>query len=80
MSIRNFLSQAGLVIIAASFFGQEYSNSYLRTTLLTIPARIKLITTKLFLLTVIVWIIGLFSSLICLGIGIIQFNGSLLSL
>ncbi|EGO2584181.1 TPA: ABC transporter permease subunit [Enterococcus faecalis] len=77
MSIRNFfLSQAGLVIIAASFFGQEYSNSYLRTTLLTIPARIKLITTKLFLLTVIVWIIGLFSSLICLGIGIIQFNGS----
>ncbi|MGH2152977.1 ABC transporter permease, partial [Enterococcus faecalis] len=42
----------------------------------TIPARIKLITTKLFLVTVIVWIIGLFSSLICLGIGIIQFNGS----
>ncbi|WP_137663429.1 ABC transporter permease [Enterococcus hulanensis] len=77
ISLRNlFLSQAGLVIIAACFFGQEYSNSYLRTTLLTIPARIKLITTKIFLLTIIVWIIGFFSSLICLGVGIIQFNSS----
>jgi ABC-2 type transport system permease protein len=77
ISLRNlFLSQAGLVIIAASFFGQEYSNSYLRTTLLTIPARIKLITAKIFLLTAIVWIIGLFSSLVCLGVGIIQYSSS----
>jgi ABC-2 type transport system permease protein len=77
ISLRNlFLSQAGLVIVAASFFGQEYSNSYLRTTLLTIPARIKLIIAKIFLLTAIVWIIGLFSSLICLGVGIIQYSSS----
>lgn len=77
ISLRNlFLSQAGLVIIAASFFGQEYSNSYLRTTLLTIPARIKFVTAKIFLLTVIVWLIGLISSLICLGVGIIQFNSA----
>ncbi|WP_429974862.1 hypothetical protein IGI92_000505 [Enterococcus sp. DIV2379] len=77
ISLRNlFLSQAGLVIIAASFFGQEYSNSYLRKTLLTIPARIKLITAKIFLLTAIVWIIGLFSSLVCLGVAIIQYSSS----
>ena len=77
VSLRNlFLSQAGIVIIAASFFGQEYSNSYLRTTLLTIPSRIKLTVTKIFLLTIIVWIIGFFSSLICLGVGIIQFDSS----
>ncbi len=78
ISLRNlFLSQAGLVIIAASFFGQEYSHSYLRTTLLTIPSRIKLVVTKMFLLTVIVWGIGLLSSLVCLGVGIIQFDSIL---
>ena len=78
ISLRNlFLSQAGLVIVAASFFGQEYSHSYLRTTLLTIPSRIKLVVTKMFLLTVIVWAVGLLSSLICLGVSIIQFNSLL---
>lgn len=77
-SLRNlFLSQAGLVILAASFFGQEYSHSYFRTTLLTIPSRMKLVITKMILLTVIVWIIGLLSSLVCLGIGVIQFNSFL---
>ena len=45
--LRNlFLSQAGVVIIAASFLGQEFSNAYLRTTLLTIPSRIKLVCLK----------------------------------
>lgn len=77
-SLRNlFLSQAGLVIVAASFFGQEYSHSYLRTTLLTIPSRMKLIVSKLILLTIIIWIIGLISSIGCLVIGIIQYNSIL---
>ena len=77
-SLRNlFLSQAGLVIVTASFFGQEYSHSYLRTTLLTIPSRMKLIITKMILLTVLVWIVGILSSLVCLGVGAIQFNSIL---
>lgn len=76
--LRNlFLSQAGLVILTASFFGQEYSHSYLRTTLLTIPSRMKFIITKMTLLIFIVCIIGLLSSLMCLIIGVIRFNSIL---
>ncbi|MGO2742329.1 MAG: ABC transporter permease [Pseudolactococcus laudensis] len=74
-SLRNlFLSQAGLVIIAASFFGQEFSNAYLRTTLLTIPSRMKLVISKILVLSIIVLGIGIISNLICLGIIIGQYQ------
>lgn len=74
-SLRNlFLGQAGLVIIAASFFGQEYVNFYLRTTLLAVPSRMKLIISKLIVLSMIILGIGIISSFICLGVIISQYN------
>ncbi|MBC2149766.1 ABC transporter permease [Listeria booriae] len=77
-SLRNlFLSQIGLVIVSASFWGQEYSHSYLRTTLLAVPSRTKLILSKMILLVFVVWTVGIVSSLICLGIGAIQYDSIL---
>jgi hypothetical protein len=77
-SLRNlFLSQAGLAIVAASFFGQEYSHAYLRTSLLAIPARMKLALSKMILLVLIVFGVGLISSLMCLGISLIQYKAIL---
>ncbi|ECB9820381.1 ABC transporter permease [Enterococcus termitis] len=77
-SLRNlFLSQIGLVIVSASFWGQEYSHSYLRTTLLAVPSRTKLTLSKMILLVFVVWVVGIVSSLICLGIGAIQYDSIL---
>lgn len=76
--LRNlFLSQAGVVIIAASFLGQEFSNAYLRTTLLTIPSRIKLVMSKMIVLTLIVLGIAILSSIICLGVVSVQYHMTL---
>lgn len=73
MVLRNFyISQAGLVIIAASFFGQEYSHSYLRTSLLAVPSRWQLIASKILILTGVIWLLGLVSTLLCFAVGYVQ--------
>lgn len=65
-----FLGQAGIVIAAAGFFGQEYEQSCLRTTFLAVPKRIKTIGAKWIILAMIVVLSGLVS----LAVGIIQNN------
>lgn len=75
MILRNFyITQAGLVVLSASFFGQEYNNSYLRTSLLSVPSRWKLIFSKVFVLTSIVILISILSTLLCLVVGYVQGN------
>lgn len=61
-----YLGQLGIVVASAGYFGQEYSHSSLRTTLLTQPARIKLLCTKFMTITIIVVITGIFSSVLSL--------------
>ena len=47
-----YMVQAGIVIAAASFFGQEYSRSCLRTTFLAVPSRIKAMAAKIIILLI----------------------------
>ncbi|WP_042141899.1 ABC transporter permease [Paucisalibacillus sp. EB02] len=59
-----YLGQLGIVVASAGYFGQEYSHSSLRTTLLTQPERKKLLFTKFMNITIIVVITGIVSSVI----------------
>ncbi|WP_010098036.1 ABC transporter membrane protein [Ornithinibacillus scapharcae] len=59
-----YLGQLGIVVASAGYFGQEYAHSALRTTLLTQPARIKLLCTKFMNITIIVVITGVISSIL----------------
>lgn len=61
-----YLGQLGIVVASAAYFGQEYSHSSLRTTLLTQPDRVKLLFTKFLNITIIVVITGIVSSVLCL--------------
>jgi len=69
-----FLGQAGIVIAAAGFFGQEYEQSCLRTTFLAVPKRIKTIGAKWIILAMIVVLSGMISGLVSLAVCIIQYN------
>ncbi|MHC5216373.1 ABC transporter permease [Enterococcus sp. LJL128] len=60
-----FQGQAGLIVSAAYFFGQEYSFHSLRTTLLTEPFRKKVLLAKYLLLSVVGIGASLLSGIIC---------------
>ena len=68
------LGQAGIVLAAAGFFGQEYEQSCLRTTFLAVPKRIKTIGSKWIVLTIIVVLAGIISGLLSLIVGTLQYN------
>lgn len=61
-----YLGQVGIIVASAGYFGQEYSHSTLRTTLLTQPARIKLLCTKFINITIIAIFTGIVSSVLSL--------------
>jgi len=61
-----YLGQLGVVVIGATYFGQEYSDSALRTTLLAVPARLKLLCVKTIILAIVVICTGIISSILCL--------------
>lgn len=58
------LGQAGVVIAAAAFWGQEYASSSMRTTLLVIPKRTLMIASKLTILAAAAVLAGAASSLL----------------
>ena len=68
------LGQAGTAVLAAGLFGQEYTHSCLRTTFLAVPKRIKLLSAKLIVLTIVVVFTGFISGALSLVIGIIQYG------
>lgn len=61
-----YLGQLGIIVASAAYFGQEYSHSALRTTLLTQPSRIKLLCVKFVNITVITVFTGIVSSVLSL--------------
>lgn len=69
-----YLGQLGVAVIGATYFGQEYSNSTLRTTLLAVPARLKLLCAKTILLVIVVISTCNISSILCLIIVSFQNN------
>lgn len=54
-----YLGQLGIVVASAAYFGQEYSHSALRTTLLTQPSRLKLLSVKFINITILVGFTGI---------------------
>lgn len=69
-----FIGQVSIIVAAAGLWGQEYSNSSLRTTLLAVPSRLKWLGAKILVLTTIVFVVGICSSLLCLAVAILQFK------
>ncbi|MDQ0232891.1 ABC transporter permease [Metabacillus malikii] len=67
-----YLGQLGIVIASAAYFGQEYSHSALRTTLLTQPSRKKVLFMKFLNVTLIVVFTGIVSSV--LGLIVLSFQ------
>ncbi|AVK84695.1 ABC transporter permease [Lysinibacillus sp. B2A1] len=61
-----YLGQLGIIVASASYFGQEYSHSVLRTTLLTQPSRLKLLCAKFVNITIIIVFTGIVSSVLSL--------------
>jgi len=77
-SIRAFAcSQAGIAVVAAGFFGQEYEQSCLRTTFLSTPSRIKVIAAKAIVLIGITVLASIVSGLLCVAVGAIQHDSTL---
>ena len=70
-----YLGQLGVIVASASYFGEEYSQTVLRTTLLTQPFRVKLLFTKFVNITVIIVLTGIVSSL--LGLIVLFFQHDL---
>lgn len=64
-----YLGQVGVAVAAAGLFGQEYSQSCIRTTFLAVPLRIRVILAKLIVLLVSVTLVGVISVLLNLVIG-----------
>ncbi len=60
-----YLGQAGIVVAMAGFLGQEYTHSSLRTTLLTVPSRMRLFLTKKLVVVSSTIIAGILSSILC---------------
>ncbi|MGE7674006.1 ABC transporter permease [Lysinibacillus sp. NPDC094403] len=69
-----YLGQLGIIFASASYFGQEYSNSALRTTLLTQPSRLKLLCAKFVNITIVVVLTGIVSSGLSLLVLFIQYD------
>lgn len=69
-----YYGQLGIALAGAFFWGQEYQNHTLQTTLLSIPSRKKMISVKLLLLTIIVTLAGLISSGLCLLVTYFHYN------
>lgn len=67
-----YLGQLGVIVASASYFGEEYSQTVLRTTLLTQPFRAKLLFTKFVNITVIIVLTGIVSSLLGLIVLFLQ--------
>lgn len=67
-----YLGQPGIIIASAGYFGQEYSHSALRTTLLTQPSRLKLLCAKFVNNAIIILVTGLVSSVI--GLIVLMFQ------
>ncbi|MFD3261626.1 ABC transporter permease [Paenibacillus lentus] len=61
-----YLGQPGIIVASAGYFGQEYSHSALRTTLLTQPSRLKLLCAKFVNNAIIVVFAGIVSSVLSL--------------
>lgn len=61
-----YLGQAGIVIAAAGFFGQEYRHSVLRTTMLTTGSRIRLLLVKQVLIGCGILLAGCGAIILCL--------------
>lgn len=61
-----YLGQLGIIVASASYLGQEYSHSSLRTTLLTQPSRLKLLCAKFLNITIIVVFTGIVTSVLSL--------------
>ncbi|WII36543.1 ABC transporter permease [Paenibacillus thiaminolyticus] len=59
-----YLGQPGIIVASAGYFGQEYSHSALRTTLLTQPSRLKLLCAKFVNITIVVIFTGIASSVL----------------
>ncbi|MNI18851.1 ABC-2 family transporter protein [compost metagenome] len=69
------LGQPGIIVASAGYFGQEYSHSALRTTLLTQPSRIKLLFAKFVNISIIVVFTGIVSSV--LGLIVLMFQNDM---
>ncbi|WP_036695728.1 ABC transporter permease [Paenibacillus taiwanensis] len=67
-----YLGQLGIIVASAGYFGQEYSHSALRTTLLTQPSRLKLLFAKFVNITLIAVCTGIVSSV--LGLTVLFFQ------
>lgn len=52
-----YLGQVGFIVISVLYFGQEFKNSTLRTSMLSVPNRVKFMLLKI--LTVFIWEIAL---------------------
>jgi ABC-type transport system involved in multi-copper enzyme maturation permease subunit len=68
----SYISQVGIIIMSASFFGQEYFDSSLRTTFLANSSRTKVFVAKLSLLAAMSISTGLISS--SLGIVVAMYH------
>ncbi|HBU81001.1 MAG TPA: ABC transporter permease [Paenibacillus sp.] len=67
-----YLGHPGVIVASAAYFGQEYSNSALRTTLLTQPSRLKIACVKFLNNALIIVITGIVAIVLCLLVLLIQ--------
>ena len=67
-----YISQVGIVIMSASFFGQEYFDSALRTTFLSNSRRTNVLAAKVLILAMMSLLVGVIS--IGLGVSIALFH------
>lgn len=67
-----YLGHPGIIVASAGYFGQEYSHSALRTTLLTQPSRLKLLCAKFLNTATFVLFTGIVSSVI--GLIVLMFQ------
>ncbi|MFD2698922.1 ABC transporter permease [Paenibacillus shunpengii] len=67
-----YLGHPGIIVASGGYVGQEYSNSALRTTLLTQPSRLKLLCAKICNMFIIVVFTGLASSVLCFIVLFVQ--------
>ena len=67
-----YLGQLGIIVASSSYFGQEYTHSVLRTTLLTKPSRLKLLGAKFVNITSITVFTGIVSCAV--GLAVLSFQ------
>lgn len=72
-----YLGQVGVVVAAAGFWGQEYSQSCIRTTFLAVPSRGKVIAAKWIVLSISVMLAGVISVLLNPVVASLGFNSEL---